>query len=133
TFPMIEVKDGHHELSHTENKDVKIEKIAKIDSYYAEQFSYFLNKLRSTRDSDGTTLLDNSLIVYGGCISDGNRHDHHNLPIILAGKGGQNVPTGRLLTFSEYTPLNNLFTTMLDHVGVENAVFGDGTGRLSLS
>jgi hypothetical protein len=133
TFPMIEVKDGHHELSHTENKDAKIEKIAKIDSYYAEQFSYFLNKLRSTRDSDGATLLDNSLIVYGGCISDGNRHDHHNLPIILAGKGGRNVPTGRLMTFSEYTPLNNLFTTMLEHVDVENAVFGDGTGRLSLS
>jgi hypothetical protein len=133
TFPMIEIKDGHHSLSHHENKMESIEKIAKIDTYYSEQFSYFLNKLKSTKDASGNSLLDNSLVVYGGCISDGNRHDHHNLPLILAGKGGRNLPTGRLLEFPEYTPMNNLFSTMLEHVGMENIVFGDGTGKVQLS
>lgn len=132
TFPMIEVKEGHHHISHHENKQDRIDNIAKIDTYYSEQFSYFLTKLRETKDADGASLLDNSLIVYGGCISDGNRHDHHNLPALIAGRGGRGIETGRLLEFSEYTPMNNLFTTMLEHVGVEDAIFGDGTGKISL-
>lgn len=131
TFPMIDVKEGHHQLSHHENQQSNIEKIAKIDRYYAEQFCYFLKKMRSTADGE-SNLLDNSMIVYGGCISDGNRHDHHNLPIILAGKGGNRIETGRLVEFPKYTPLNNLFSTMLDIVGVKNTKFGDGTGLLNL-
>ncbi len=131
TFPMIEVKDGHHQLSHHENQQNSIEKIAKIDRYYAEQFCYFLKKLKETSDGEGN-LLDHSMIVFGGCISDGNRHDHHNLPILLAGKGGQGLQTGRLVEFPQYTPLNNLFSTMLDKVGVHDNKFGDGTGLLSL-
>jgi hypothetical protein len=131
TFPMIEVKDGHHQLSHHENQQNSIEKIAKIDRYYAEQFCYFLKKLKETSDGEGN-LLDHSMIVFGGCISDGNRHDHHNLPILLAGKGGHNLQTGRLVEFPQYTPLNNLFSTMLDKVGVGENKFGDGTGLLSL-
>ena len=132
TFPMIEVKEGHHDLSHHESKQDKVDKIAKIDTYYSEQFSYFLTKMRETKDADGSSLLDNSLIVYGGCISDGNRHDHHNLPALLAGRGGRGIQTGRLLEFSEYTPMNNLFTTMLEHVGIEDTIFGDGTGKVTL-
>lgn len=132
TFPMIEVKEGHHDLSHHESKQDKVDKIAKIDTYYSEQFSYFLTKMRETKDADGASLLDNSLIVYGGCISDGNRHDHHNLPAIVAGRGGRGIQTGRLIEFSEYTPMNNLFTTMLEHVGIEDAIFGDGTGKIAL-
>ena len=130
-FPMIEVKDGHHQLSHHENKIESIEKIAKIDRYYSEQFCYFLKKLKETPDGDGN-LLDHSMIVYGGCISDGNRHDHHDLPILLAGKGGNRIETGRLLEFPQYTPLNNLFSTMLENVGINNVRFGDGTGQISL-
>jgi hypothetical protein len=130
-FPMIEVKDGHHQLSHHENQQTNIEKIAKIDQYYSEQFCYFLKKLRETSDGDGN-LLDHSMIVYGGCISDGNRHDHHNLPIVLAGKGGNRIETGRQLEFPQYTPLNNLFSTMLDTVGVHDVKFGDGTGKLTI-
>ena len=130
-FPMIEVKDGHHQLSHHENKQENVDKIAKIDKYYSEQFCYFLKKMKETKDANGS-LLDQSLIVYGGCISDGNRHDHHDLPIILAGKGGNRVETGRLLEFSINTPLNNLFSTMLEHVGIEGVTFGDGTGRVNL-
>ncbi len=115
-FPMIEVKDGHHQLSHHENKQDSIEKIAKIDRYYSEQFCYFLKKLKETPEGDGN-LLDHSMIVYGGCISDGNRHDHHDLPILLAGKGGNRIQTGRLLEYPQYTPLNNLFSSMLETVG----------------
>ncbi|MEQ1827646.1 MAG: DUF1552 domain-containing protein, partial [Pirellula sp.] len=130
-FPMIEVKEGHHQLSHHENQQTNIEKIAKIDKYYAEQFCYFLKKLKETSDGEGN-LLDHSLIVYGGCISDGNRHDHHNLPILLAGKGGNRIETGRVLEYPKYTPLNNLFSAMLDIVGIQDATFGDGTGKLSV-
>lgn len=131
TFPTIEVPDGHHQLSHHENQQASIDKIAKIDRYYAEQFCYFVQKLKETQDGEGN-LLDNSLIVYGGAISDGNRHDHHNLPILLAGRGGRSIPTGRLMEFPEYTPLNNLFSTMLQYVGVGEKKFGDGTGLLKL-
>jgi hypothetical protein len=133
TFPTIEVKDGHHSLSHHENKQDNIDKIAKIDRFYAEQFSYFLNKLRETKDATGASLLDHSLIVFGGCISDGNRHDHHNLPVLLAGRGGQNLETGRLIEYAEYTPMNNLFSTMLDCVGMPDVKFGDSTGQVKLA
>jgi len=130
-FPMIEVKDGHHQLSHHENKQDSIEKIAKIDRYYSEQFCYFLKKLKETPEGDGN-LLDHSMIVYGGCISDGNRHDHHDLPILLAGKGGNRIQTGRLLEYPQYTPLNNLFSSMLETVGINDVKFGDGTGQVSI-
>lgn len=130
-FPMIEVKDGHHQLSHHENKQDSIEKIAKIDRYYSEQFCYFLKKLKETPEGDGN-LLDHSMIVYGGCISDGNRHDHHDLPILLAGKGGNRIQTGRLLEYPQYTPLNNLFSSMLETVGINGVKFGDGTGQISI-
>jgi hypothetical protein len=130
-FPMIEVKDGHHQLSHHENKQENIEKIAKIDRYYCEQFGYFLKKMRETPDGDGN-LLDHSLIVYGGAINDGNRHDHHDLPILLAGRGGRQLSTGRVLEYSKNTPLNNLFRAMLDSVGADRGDFGDSNGILSI-
>ena len=130
-FPMIEVKDGHHQLSHHENKQENIEKIAKIDRYYCEQFGYFLKKMRETPDGDGN-LLDHSLIVYGGAINDGNRHDHHDLPILLAGRGGRQLSTGRVLEYSKNTPLNNLFRAMLDSVGADRGDFGDSNGILSV-
>ncbi len=131
-FPMIEVTDGHHQLSHHENNEDNIAKIAKIDRYYSEQFAYFLNRLRETPDGEGN-LLDNAMILYGGAITDGNRHDHHNLPILLAGRGGRNLPTGRMLEFPQYTPLNNLFRTMLDTVGADQGNFGDANGIISLT
>lgn len=131
-FPMIEVKDGHHQLSHHENNQSNIEKIAKIDRYYSEQFAYFLKRLRETPDGDGS-LLDHSFILYGGAIADGNRHDHHDLPILLAGRGGRNLATGRILEFPQYTPLNNLFRGMLDAVGADNGNFGDASGIIPLT
>jgi len=131
TFPMIEVTDGHHQLSHHENNQDNIAKIAKIDRYYAEQFAYFLSRLRETSDGDGN-LLDHSMILFGGAICDGNRHDHHDLPLLLAGRAGRGLPTGRLLEFPQYTPLNNLFRTMLDYAGVDQGNFGDANGILNL-
>ena len=131
-FPMIEVKDGHHQLSHHENKQDHIDKIAKIDRYYCEQFGYFLKKLKETKDGEGS-LLDNSLVVYGGAINDGNRHDHHDLPLLLAGRAGKGLSTGNVLEFPQYTPLNNLFRMMLDTVGADRGDFGDSNGILAIS
>ncbi len=133
TFPMIEVKEGHHQLSHHQNNADSIEKIRKIDKYYSEQFSYFLDRMSETPDGEHGTLLDNSLIVYGGSISDGNRHDHNNLPIMLAGHGGGKVTGGRIIETPENTPLNNLFLSMAEIAGAPVQEIGDSTGPLKLS
>ncbi len=128
SFPMIDVKEGHHELSHHQDDADKISKIAKIDRFYVEQFAYFIRKLRETPDGD-SNLLHNSMIVYGGAISDGNRHDHNNLPIIMAGNGGGNITPGRLVKYND-VPLNNLFLSMLETVNVRVDRLGDSSGRL---
>src|SRR5579862_390269 len=129
TFPWIEVRDGHHSLSHHGGNVEKTDKIQKIDQFYVEQFSYFVQKMRSIPDGDGT-LLDNSMLVYGGAIGDGNRHNHDELPILLAGKAQGTIASGRHLRYPRGTPLCNLFLSMLDRVGVREDSFGDGTGRL---
>jgi len=129
TFPWIEVRDGHHSLSHHGGNVEKTEKIQKIDQFYVEQFSYFVQKLKAIREGDGT-LLDHSMIVYGGAIGDGNRHNHDELPLLLAGKGRGTITTGRHVRYPRGTPLCNLFLSMLDRVGVKEEKFGDGTGRL---
>ncbi len=132
SYPMIGVNDGHHQISHHQNDQDKVTKIAAIDKFFAEQFAYFLKKLKETPEGDGN-LLDNCLIVYGGAIRDGNRHDHHDLPILLAGRGGGRVTPGSHVNFTTETPLNNLFLTMLDAVGVDQRQFGDSTGKLQLT
>lgn len=132
SYPMIGVNDGHHQISHHQNDQDKVTKIAAIDKFFAEQFAYFLRQLKNTPEGEGT-LLDNCLIVYGGAIRDGNRHDHHDLPILLAGGGGGRVTPGSHVNYSSETPLNNLYLTMLDAVGVDLREFGDSTGKLSLS
>ncbi|MGN6547932.1 MAG: DUF1552 domain-containing protein [Aureliella sp.] len=133
SFPSIGVKQGHHELSHHQEDPDKMAKIASIDKFFATQFAYFLKRLKETPDGEGANLLDNSLIVYGGAIRDGNRHDHHDLPLILAGRGGGRFKTGVHRRFPTETPLNNLFLTMLDTVGVHLKEFGDSTGRVDLA
>lgn len=132
TYPMIGVNEGHHHLSHHQNDQDKVAKIAAIDRFFVEQFSYFLQQLKQTPDGDDS-LLDNCLIVYGGAIRDGNRHDHHDLPILLAGSGGGVIQPGDHLEYAKETPLNNLFLTMLGSVGVSINEFGDSTGHLELS
>jgi hypothetical protein len=128
-YRMVGVNDGHHELSHHRNDADKIEKIKKIDRFLAGQFAGFLQKLKATKEGEHT-LLDQSMIVYGCAIGDGNRHTHHDLPILLAGRGGGSLKTGRHLTFERDTPLNNLFLSMLDRAGAPTPNLGDSTGPL---
>lgn len=134
-FREIGVAEGHHSLSHHQNKTDVLEKIAKIDTFYVQQFAYFLEKLKSMKDPSGASVLDNSMIVYGSGLSDGNRHRHDNLPIIVAGKGGGELQTGRHLQLNveDRTPMANLFVGMMQRMGINDPDFGDSTGELSLS
>ena len=129
TYPMVGVTDGHHSLSHHRNDKNKMAKIAKIDRFLMDEFAYFLGKLKSIKEGEGN-LLDNSMILYGSAISDGNRHQHHDLPIVLAGRGGGSIQSGRHLVYKEETPLNNLFLSMVHRVGADVKELGDSTGPL---
>lgn len=132
SFSEIGVPEGHHSISHHQRNPDKLTKIAAIDRFYLKQFGYFLGKLKSIKDGDGT-LLDNSMIVYGGGISDGDRHDHSRLPVILAGKGGGTLTPGRRLVLEGEVPMTNLYMSMLDRMGVKAGHVGDSTGRLELA
>ncbi|HTU92780.1 MAG TPA: DUF1552 domain-containing protein [Gemmataceae bacterium] len=124
------VPDGHHDMSHHRRLPERMAKVQKINQFHIEQFAYLLGKLKSVKEGDGT-LLDNCMIVYGSGISDGNRHNHNDLPILLAGKGGGTLKTGRHLRYPKETPLMNLYLCMLDRVGIHVDSFGDSKGRLT--
>ena len=129
TFPEIGVSSAHHQLSHHRSDHDTLEKIAKIDRFYVEQFAWFLEKLRSTPEGEGN-LLDNSMIVYGGAIADGNRHNHDDLPVLLAGHGGGTLKQGRIITAQEGTPMTNLYLSLLDRMNVKAERIGDSNGKL---
>jgi hypothetical protein len=128
-FEELDILDGHHTLSHHRNNAEMVEKIRKIDRYYAEGFAKFVQKMADTPDGDGT-LLDHSMILFGSGICDGNRHNHENLPIVMAGRANGSISTGRLMNYRKETPLCNLYMSMLDRMGADVAEFGDATGRL---
>jgi hypothetical protein len=128
-YPFIQVSEGHHDLSHHGNDEAKKEKISKINHFHITQFAYFLQKLKSMKEGDGT-LLDNCMIVYGSGIGDGNRHNHDDLPVLFAGKGGGSIRAGRHLRFEKETPMTNLFLSMLQRVGAPVERLGDSTGLL---
>lgn len=128
-YPEIGVPDPHHPLTHHRNNPEWIEKVAKINCLHTELFAYFLKKLKDTPDGDGT-LLDHSMIVYGSGLSDGNRHSHEDLPLLLAGGGGGSLKPGRHIAYKQGTPLTNLYLTLLDRMGVQPETIGDSTGRL---
>jgi hypothetical protein len=125
----IGISDGHHDLSHHRRNEEKIAKIQKINLFHIEQLAYLLDKLKAVKEGDGT-LLDSCLISYGSGNSDGNRHTHHDLPILLMGNGGGTLKPGRHVRYERNTPLNNLWLSLLDRVGVRVERFGDSTGRL---
>ncbi len=129
SYRMVGVNDGHHQLSHHQSDQDKIDKIKKIDRFLVSEFAYFLDKLKSVKEGTGT-LLDNSMILYGSGISDGNRHRHDDLPVILAGRAGGTIQTGRHIAFNTETPMNNLFLSMLDRTGAGIDKLGDSSGRL---
>jgi hypothetical protein len=126
SFREIGITDGHHELSHHGRAQEKQEKIRAINRFQTEQFAYLLNKMQSIKEGDGT-MLDNSMIVYGAGISDGDRHNHDDLPILVAGKGGGTIKTGRHIRYAKDTPMTNLFLSLLDRVGVRAETIGDST------
>ncbi len=130
SYRQIGAPEGHHDISHHGKDPDKLEKKQKIDRYHVEQLAYILQKMQSIQEPGGGTLLDNSLIVYGGGISDGDRHNHDDLPILLAGRGGGTVRSGRHLRYAPHTPMNNLFLSMLDRLGVPTETLGDSTGKL---
>jgi len=129
SFPNIGVPEQHHAVSHHRNDPELIAKKAKIDVYQAELFSYFLQTLKATPDGDGS-LLDHSLILYGGGMGNGNLHRHTDLPCLLAGKLGGQFQTGRHLAYPENTPMANLLVTILDKAGLPVEKMGDSTGPL---
>lgn len=125
------VKGGFHGISHHLNDPVKREQYEKIINWHTEQVAYFLQKVKSL-DEGGTSLLDNSMILFGSSLKDGNRHDSENLPLILAGRGKGTLRPGRRLRAASKTPLCNLHLAMLHRMGVMEKSFGDSTGPLDV-
>jgi hypothetical protein len=129
SYAEIGIPEAHHGLTHHQGDKQKIEKVAQINCYHVKQFAYFLDKLKSTPDGDGT-LLDHSMITYGSGLSEGNTHDHANLPLVLAGRACGKLRPGRHVRYSDETPMTNLYVAMLDRVGVPAESVGDSTGKL---
>jgi hypothetical protein len=127
-YLQVGVSDPHHSLSHHQNDKAKIARLVKINNYHAQLFSYFMEKLRSTPDGDGT-LLDHALLLYGSNMSNSNLHSHYPLPSLLAGGACGRLEGGRHLQYPE-TPMSNLLMSLLDKVDVEVEHLGDGTGKL---
>lgn len=123
------VSGGHHDTSHHQNSEEKLVQYETISRWHVAQYAYLLGKLRSMKEGDGT-VLDNSMILYGSGLRDGNSHSPHNLPILLGGGGGGRIATGRHLTFGEDTPLSNLYVAMLNAFGLPTQRFADSTGPL---
>jgi hypothetical protein len=130
-YPEIGVPDAHHPLSHHGGDAEKIAKLVKVNLYHARLFAYYVEKLRSTADGEGS-LLDHVTIIYGSGMSDGNAHNHHNLPTILVGGGAGRIQGGRHLKYAPYTPVTNLFLSVLDKLGVPAEKIGDSTGKVDL-
>ena len=132
SYPELGVNEGHHELSHHGHDPEKIRKVRTINEFHVTQLAYLLKRLQSIREGEGT-LLDHSMIAYGCGNSDGDRHNHDDLPILLAGRGGGTIATGRHLRFKDETPVTNLWTSLLERMDVRVPFIGDSTGALTLS
>jgi len=129
SYRAIGVPEGHHDLSHHGGNKDRQAKIRTINRFHIAQLAYLLEKMKAVQEGEGT-LLDNVMIIYGSGISDGNRHNHDNLPILLAGKGGGTLRSGRHVRYPKETPLTNLYLSMLARIGAPTDSFGDSTGRL---
>lgn len=127
SYPELGFSDPHHPLTHHRNNPDLIEKVTRINCHHIEQFADFLQKAKAIRDGEGT-LLDQSMVVYGSSISEGNGHVHTNLPILLAGRGDGSLKPGRHIAYPE-TPMTNLYLSMLDKMGVHTDKLGDSTGE----
>lgn len=130
-MPHLDIVEGYHFLTHHAGNREKILKVAKIERWYMEQFARFLTRLDAMKEADGTSVLDNAMIVYACAIGDGNRHNHDDLPVVLAGGGGGSLRPGRHLKVQRGSPMTNLFISMLDRIGVKAERLGDSTGSLT--
>ena len=125
----IGISDGHHPLTHHRNQEPLMEKVSEINSYHLKQFAGWVEKLKATKEADGS-LLDHMMVVYGAGLSDGNRHLHEDLPTLIAGRANGTIKPGRRIVYRRETPMCNLFLSMMDRMGVNMDNFGDATGRL---
>ena len=131
-YPQIGISEGHHNLSHHVGNTKKHAKISRINRHYVTNLAYFLNRLKEIPEADGT-LLDNSMILYGCAFGDGNDHDPMDLPILVAGKAGGTIDTGRHVRYETGTPITNLYLSMLERVNAPTEQLGDSTGALDLA
>jgi hypothetical protein len=129
-YPFLGFTDGHHDLSHHGNDPDKNRKLREIDRYHISLLAYLVEKMMAIREGEGT-LLDHSMVLFGSGLSDGDRHDHINLPVILVGGGGGSLKTGQFLRCRPDTPMSNLFVTMLQQAGMPIDRFGDSTEPLA--
>jgi len=130
SYPEVGVTDGHHTLSHHGRDPQKMEGIRKIDLFHMTHIARFIEKLQNTPDGE-RSLLDNSMVVIGTGIGDGDRHNHNDLPIVLAGRAGGAFTPGKVRQYPQNTPLCNLYVSMLNTMGVPTTRFGDSTGPLT--
>jgi hypothetical protein len=131
TYPEIGITEGHHGLSHHQDNPNQLAKYAKLNTYQTELFAWFLDKLQSTPEGDGT-LLDHSLFLYGASLSNPNLHAHYDLPLVLVGSAAGQLRGGRHIVYKQETPMTNLLLSMLDKVGVRADRLGDSTGQLDV-
>ena len=130
TYPQVNVSDGHHAISHHQNRAEKMEKNVRIQTFNVNMFAQFVDKLKKTPDGDGS-LLDNIVLLYGSNMSNSNAHDHFPLPNLVLGSGAGRLKGGRHLRYADHTPMTNLLVTMLDKAGVRQESLGDSTGTLA--
>ena len=123
------VKGGHHQTSHHENDKEKLEQYKRINTWHMAQLAYMLDKMKAVKEGEGN-LLDNSMVLFGAGMRDGNAHNPHNLPVVLAGRGGGTLSPGRHLVYEKNTPLCNLYVSMLNRLGTPMEKFSDSTGEL---
>ena len=128
-YPFINVSEGHHDLSHHGGDEEKKAKICQINIFHTQQLAYLLEKMDATPEGEGS-LLDHSMVVYGSGNADGNRHSHHDLPILLAGNGCGTLKSGRHIRYPKETPLNNLWLSLLNRMDVHLPQLGDSTASL---
>ncbi|HEX2872482.1 MAG TPA: DUF1552 domain-containing protein [Polyangiaceae bacterium] len=137
TYPFLDITGGHHDISHHMSDPVNIEKLAKIGAWEMQQLGYFFDKLKAVPDADGQNVLHNSAVFCSSDISDGNRHNHDDMPIVLAGHGGGKLHPGQHISFTPKAKtdpkekVSNLLVTMLDAAGVTGAQLGDSTGPIA--
>jgi hypothetical protein len=130
-FAFLEgVSGAHHSLSHHQKDPDKLRQYQLINRWHVAQYGYLLRKLRDMKEGE-RSVLDNSMIVFGSGLRDGDRHDPHNLPVLLAGRGGGRIATGQHLVYTSDSPLANLYVSMLDAFGTPVDRFADSTGRLT--